>query len=98
MDPKLLSSAAIIGAKVLDDDQRACVDALEQALALARDGGVHGMAIALAMDGGWSTAIAGQRPGDLNLACDDLKGKILDAVLNSPKTKATGRIIRGRMG
>lgn len=98
MDPKLLGSAAIIGAKTLNDDQRACVDALDQALALARDGGVHGMAIVVAMDGGWSTVLAGQRPGDLNLGLDDLKGKILDAVLNSPKTKATGRIIRGRMG
>jgi hypothetical protein len=97
MDPKLLASTAIIGAKVLNDDQRSCVDALEQALELARDGGVHGMAIALAMDGGWSTAIAGTRPGDLHLACHDLQNKILDAVVNSPKTKATARIVRGRM-
>lgn len=80
----------------LNDDQIAVVDALKEALALALEGGVHGMAIVLAMEGGWSTAIAGQRPGDLNLGCDDLKGKILDAVLNAPKTRATSRILKAR--
>lgn len=97
MKDGLLSSAAIIGARVLDDDQRACVDALEQALEQAREGNVSGLAIVLCMPGGWATAIAGNRPGDLNLGCDDLKNKILDAVLNAAKNKAMGRIIKARM-
>lgn len=97
---KFLNTAAIVGGPKpkLTDDQIAIVDALKEALAQALEGGVYGMAIALAMDGGWATHIAGNRPGDLNLACDDLKGKILQAVLNAPKTKAMARIIRGRMG
>jgi hypothetical protein len=34
------------------------------------------------MDGGWASVMAGNRPGDLNLGLDDLKGKILGAVTN----------------
>ncbi len=82
----------------LNEYQVACVELLKEALAGALEGNVDGIAIVLCMSGGWATHIAGNRPGDLNLGCDDLKGKILEAVLNSPKTKAVGRIVRGRMG
>lgn len=92
-----MDGAAIL-ATPLTDDQIACVDALKEALAQALEGNVDSMAIVLCMKGGWATLIAGNRPGDLNLGCDDLKGKILDAVLNAPKTKAVSRIVRGRMG
>jgi hypothetical protein len=78
----------------LDENQVACVDALKEALAQALEGNVDSMAVVLCMKGGWATHIAGNRPGDLNLGCDDLKGKILDAVVNSPKTKAVSRIVR----
>lgn len=81
----------------LNEHQVACVDMLKEALAQALEGNVDGLALVLCMHGGWATNIAGNRPGDLNLGCDDLKGKILDAVLNAPKTKAVGRIVRGRM-
>ncbi len=92
-----MSGPAIL-ATPLNESQVACVDLLKEALALALEGNVYGLAIVVCMEGGWSTNIAGNRPGDLNLGCDDLKGKILDAVLNAPKTKAVSRIVRGRMG
>ena len=92
-----MSSIPIVPRPALDEHQVACVDLLKEALAQALEGNVHGLAIVLCMNGGWATNIAGNRPGDLNLGCDDLKGKILDAVVNSPKTKATNRIVRGRM-
>ncbi len=82
----------------LTPDQKDVVDLLKEALAQALEGNIDGIAMVACMPGGWATNIAGNRPGDLNLGCDDLKGKILDAVLNSPKTKAVSRIVRGRMG
>lgn len=96
MDNGLLSSTAIIGARKLDENQVACVELLKEALAQALEGSVDCMGIVLCMKGGWATNLAGNKPGDLNLGCDDLKGKILDAVVNSPKTKATNRIVRAR--
>lgn len=93
----LLNSAAVIGAKSLDANQIACVEMLKEALAQALEGNVNCLGIVLCLEGGWATNLAGNRPGDLNLGCDDLKGKILEAVLNAPKTKAVSRIVRGRM-
>ena len=92
-----MNNVPIIGQAALDEYQVACVDLLKEALAQALEGNVHGLALVLCMNGGWATNIAGNRPGDLNLGCDDLKAKILDAVLNAPKTRATSRIVRGRM-
>lgn len=77
-------------------DQIACIDALKEALALALEGKVDGMAIVLCLENGWANNLAGIRPGDLNLGLDDLKAKILNAVVNSPKTAAVSRIVRAR--
>ena len=93
-----MNNIPILGDRKLSEDQVACVDILKEALALALEGKVHGIAMVACMDGGWATLFGGSRPGDLNLGTDDLKRKILDAVLNAPKTKATSRIVRGRMG
>ena len=78
----------------LDEHQVACVEMLKEALAQALEGNIHSMAIVLCMQGGWATNVAGNRPGDLNLGCDDLKTKILDAVLNSPKTRGVSRLLK----
>ena len=73
----------------LTDNQRACADALREALVMAEEGKVEGLGVALCMDGGWASLVAGGRPGDLHIACHDLQNKILDAVLNAPKNKAS---------
>jgi hypothetical protein len=78
----------------LTEDQVACVDALQEALAEAMDGNVDTVGIAVCMKSGYGTVMAGSRAGDLNLACDSLKKKILDAVENSDKTKTVSRIAR----
>lgn len=93
-----MNGVPIIGAQALDKDQMAVVDALKEALAQALEGNIDSLAMVACMKGGWATVIVGNRPGDLNLGCDDLKGKILDAVLNAPKTKQVSRLVRGRMG
>lgn len=65
---------------LLNETQLACVDLLREALKEAEQGHVFGVGIVVCMDGGWASVMAGTRPGDLNLGCDDLKAKILDAV------------------
>ena len=65
---------------MLDESQRACVDLLEEALEQARDGKIDAVGIVVCMKGGFASVMAGKRAGDLNLGCDDLKRKILDAV------------------
>lgn len=80
----------------LSEDQITCVELIKETLAQALEGNIHSIAIVACMPGGWATVMAGNRPGDLNLGLDDLKAKILDVVLNAPKTKATARIVRAR--
>lgn len=67
----------------MTDNQKACIDLLKDALAEAEEGRISACALVLCMTGGWATALAGNRPGDLNLGLDDLKGKILDAVTDN---------------
>lgn len=81
----------------LDDNQIACVELLKEALAEALEGKVSCLGLVLCMQGGWASNLAGNRPGDLNLGCDDLKRKILEAVTESPKSRAVSRILQKRM-
>jgi hypothetical protein len=67
--------------KPLNENQQACVDLLEDALAEARNGNVRALAMVVCMNQGWATVFGGNPPGDLNLGLDDLKRKILDAVV-----------------
>lgn len=87
----------IIARPQLSEMQVACIDLLKEALAEALEGKVFGVGIALCMDGGWATVMAGTRPGDLNLACDDLKRKILNAVTEGERPKVKSNIMRARM-
>ncbi len=94
----LLNGSGIIGAgPKLSDNQIACIDLIKEALAEALEGKVFGVGIALCMDGGWATVMAGSRPGDLNLACDDMKRKILDAVTERKPAAKPSNILRARM-
>lgn len=72
--PILLSSSP------LTDDQLACVDLLSEALEQAKAGVISSVGIAVCMNKGYATVMAGSQAADLNLACDLLKKKILDAV------------------
>jgi hypothetical protein len=67
----------------LSDDQQACVDLLEEALAEARRGKFSTIAIVCCMANGFASVMAGTQAGALNLACDDLKTTILKRVLKS---------------
>lgn len=69
--------------KPLTESQLACVDLLKEALAEAERGAINSIGIAVCMEKGYATVMAGTQAADLNLACDSLKKKILDAVENS---------------
>lgn len=80
----------------LSEDQIAVVEMVKETLAQALEGKIDAIAIAVCMDGGFASALTGRRAGDLNLACDELKAKILDAVREGPQTKAVSRIVKAR--
>ena len=82
----------------LTEPQQACVDLLEETLREAREGNIHGIGIVVLLDGGFASVMAATRAGDLNLACDDLKRKILDNVTGkvSAPAKSRSNIIKVR--
>ncbi len=80
----------IIGQK-LDEDQVAIVDLLKEALAQALEGNIKTVGIVACMEGGFATVMAGRMAADLNLACDDLKYKIHQAVTEGSQERQTRR-------
>ncbi len=80
----------------LSEEQKACIDALKEALALALEGEIDCLGVAVCLKGGYSSHVAGNRPGELMLAAFDMQCKIREATLNGPKTQAVSRIVRAR--
>jgi hypothetical protein len=76
-----MNGPTIIGTRpLLNESQLACIDLLREALKEAEDGNIQAVGIVACLEGGFASVMAGTRAGDLNLGCDDLKRKILDAV------------------
>ena len=92
-----MNNTPIITSSPLNENQIACVDTLKEALALALEGKIDCLGIALCMSGGYASEISGNRPGELMLAAFDMQCKIREATQEGPKTKAVSRIIKGRM-
>ena len=65
--------------KPLSEDQIAVVDVLKEALAQALEGHITSVGIVACMKTGYATEVAGRQAADLNLGCDSLKRRILDA-------------------
>jgi hypothetical protein len=63
--------------------QKGVVEVLEETLETAKAGQIEAIGIVVCMKDGYASAIAGKRAADLNLGCDSLKRKILDAVENA---------------
>jgi len=74
---------AIIGANKLTEDQVQIVEILKETLAQALEGRINTIGIIACMDGGFASVMGGSNAGGLNLGCDELKAKILDAVIGS---------------
>lgn len=75
-----MASPIILSAKPLSEAQQACVDLLEEALQQANGGHIYSVGIIVCMKTGYATVMAGPHAADLNLGCDSLKKKILEAV------------------
>lgn len=80
----------IIGA-AMPEDQAAIVDLLKEALAQALEGNIKTVAVIACMEGGFATVMAGRQAADLNLGCDELKRKILDAITEGTKERQSRR-------
>jgi len=75
----------------LTTEQQAVIEVLEETLETARTGAIDAIGVVVCMKDGYASALAGKRASDLNLGCDILKRKILDAVENRGS-----QILRGR--
>lgn len=84
-----------INGPILDENQQNIVELLQQALDEAKAGNIQTVGVLACFKDGYATVLWGTDAGSLNLACDDLKRKILDSVTGSAKTVAThSRILR----
>lgn len=82
----------------LTESQQACVELLTEALAEAKRGNINTVGIVVCMQAGFATVVAGHQAADLNLGCDDLKRKVLDAVTTGNVAKPIPKILRARPG
>lgn len=85
-----MSKPRIIGTP-LSEDQTAIVDLLKEALAQALEGNIKTVGVVACLDGGFATVMAGRQAADLNLGCDELKRKILEAVTEGSEEKQSRR-------
>ena len=66
--------------KPLSEAQQACVDLLEETLIEAKKGAIETIGIIACLKSGYASVMAGSNASSLNLGCDSMKKKILDAV------------------
>lgn len=64
----------------LNEAQQACISLLREALEQAEGGHITSIGIVVCLPSGYATVMAGSQAADLNLGCDSLKAKILNAV------------------
>lgn len=80
----LIKAPSIVGLNPkLSEDQLAVVEICKETLAQALEGSISSIGIVVCMKTGYATVMAGRQAADLNLGCDSLKGKILNAVENA---------------
>lgn len=64
----------------LTEDQKAVIEIAKETLAQALEGQISSIGIVACMKSGYATVMAGRQAADLNMGCDSLKAKILNAV------------------
>ena len=82
-----MTKQILLSSMPLTEAQLACVDLLSEALEQARAGQITSIGIIVCMKGGYASVMAGTQAADLNLGCDDLKDKILDATSRSKRKR-----------
>lgn len=64
----------------LTEDQKAVIEIAKETLAQCLEGQITSIGIVACMKTGYATVMAGRQAADLNMGCDSLKAKILNAV------------------
>ena len=77
--------------KTLTQDQIDIVDMIKELLALCLEGKITTVGIVGCREDGFFSAMRGRQAADLNLACDELKKRILDEVLDTTMERSTRR-------
>jgi hypothetical protein len=83
-----ITSKSIVGlglSRALTEDQKAVIDVVKETLAQALEGSITSIGIVACMGTGYATIVAGRQAADLNMGCDSLKRKIIDAVETQEK-------------
>ena len=75
----------------LSEDQIDIVEMIKELLALCLEGKISTVGIVGCREDGFFTAMRGRQAADLNLACDELKKRILDEVLDGTAERNTRR-------
>ncbi len=86
-----MSATIITPNAPLTEDQVEIVDMIKELLALCLEGKITTIGIVGCREAGFFTAMKGRQAADLNLACDELKKRILDEVLNTTAERQTRR-------
>ena len=84
--PKLITPQAS-----LSEDQIDIVDMVKELLALCLEGKITTIGIVGCREDGFFSAMKGRQAADLNLACDELKKRILDEVLTGTAERQSRR-------
>ena len=75
----------------LTEMQVEIVDMIKELLALCLEGQISTIGIVGCRESGFFSAMRGRQAADLNLACDELKKRILDEVLSGTTERNTRR-------
>ena len=76
---------------VLSEMQIEIVEMIKELLALCLEGKITTVGIVGCRDSGFFSAMRGRQAADLNLACDELKKRILEEVLDTTTERNTRR-------
>lgn len=82
-------TAKLITPNKLSPDQIEIVDMIKELLALCLEGQITTIGIVGCREAGFFSAMRGRQAADLNLACDELKKRILDEVLDTTAERNT---------
>lgn len=86
-----MNGPKLITPNKLSDDQVEIVDMIKELLALCLEGKITTIGIVGCREDGFFTAMRGRQAADLNLACDELKKRILEEVLDTTAERSTRR-------
>ncbi|MGB4782949.1 hypothetical protein [Candidatus Methylomirabilis sp.] len=86
-----MSGPKLITPNKMSEDQIDIVDMVKELLALCLEGKITTVGIVGCRENGFFSAMRGRQAADLNLACDELKKRILEEVLDTTTERNTRR-------